>query len=483
VVGVALGRLLEGLRREPHDFRASIQIFPDLDVNKVAADLELVRHGVERGRKDQPPSTGSALDEVENRIVERIASEKKNSHATLVDEIERYSQRLQGLDFEGRFALIRQAVPEAVGEVRAEASKGRDELNRLRRHLIAVERERDVFCKRHKLERTARPSSGPTRVLKIGVLLVLLLTEIAINGSFLAKASAEGYLGGATEALTFAVLNIGVSFWLGALGARKLNHRKVGWKVFGAISFLAYLSFAITLNLALAHYREVSGSLMEDAGREVFSRLRAGAFDIADVKTWLFFAIGFSFSAVAFGDGVIFDDPYPGYGAVERRVSAAHDAYIARKEELIERLQIIRDNNREALEESNRDLSVRRGENDAILENRARLVRLFSEHQGQLERAANVLLSTYREANISSRTAGPPPRFSSTYKLERIPVDQTLLKTSARKEIRDQIAKSQDVLIQSIEETQREFDKAVTSYHEIDDLVAEDASVATAKEA
>ena len=208
----AIGRLLEGLRREPHDYRASIQIFPDLDTNKVAADLELVRHGVERGRKNQPPTNSGSFDEIENKIIELVAAEKKNSHAVLVDELENYSQRLNGLDFEGRFALIRQAAPEAVGEIRAEAMQGRDELNRLRRHLIAVEEERDNFQEAHRLRRTARPSSRATKLLKTGVLFALLVVEIIINGSFLAKGSEQGLLGGTIEALAFAALNIGVSF-------------------------------------------------------------------------------------------------------------------------------------------------------------------------------------------------------------------------------------------------------------------------------
>ena len=47
-------------------------------------------------------------------------------------------------------------------------------------------------------------------------------------------------------------------------------------------------------------------------------------------------AIGLAFSSVAFTDGILFGDPYPGYGEVESRVRAAHETYIGRKRELIE---------------------------------------------------------------------------------------------------------------------------------------------------
>ena len=132
-------------------------------------------------------------------------------------------------------------------------------------------------------------------------------------------------------------------------------------------------------------------------------RLRTDPLGIADVKSWLFFGIGMLCSLVAFGDSFLIFDPYPGYGLLEKRRAGAYDAYIARKNDLIERLLAIRDEAIEILEEANRDLSVRRCEYDAILESRTRMMRLFEAHQSHLDRAANALLSIYREANKRSR--------------------------------------------------------------------------------
>ena len=215
-----------------------------------------------------------------------------------------------------------------------------------------------------------------------------------LNGFFLAKGSELGYLGGAAEALVFALLNIGVAFLAGAIGVRELNHRNWLRKLFGLVALLCYLAMAIVLNLTLAHYREVAGALVSDAGQEVLMRLRTDPLGIADVKSWLFFGLGMLCSLIAFGDSYLLFDPYPGYGLLEKRRAGAYDAYIGRKNDLIERLLEIRDEAIEILEEANRDLSVRRGEHDAILESRARLMRLFEAHQSHLDRAANALLST-----------------------------------------------------------------------------------------
>ncbi len=260
-------------------------------------------------------------------------------------------------------------------------------------------------------------------------------------------------------------------------GVRELNHRNLLRKLFGLFSLVCYLALAVGLNLALAHYREVSGSLISDAGREVLLRLQSKPLDIADVKSWLFFALGILCSLIAFADAFLIFDPYPGYGALEKRRADAHDAYIRRKNDLIAKLLEIRDDAVEILEEANRDLSIRRGEHDVILESRARLVRLFGAHQSHLDRAANALLAVYREANKRRRKTSPPPRFSTTLTLDKFPIEQGLLEMSARDDLRRSIAESQAMLVEQVQAVHTEFEKAFASYREIDELVEEKAVV------
>ena len=156
----ALSRLVNGLKREPHDFRPSLEIFPALNVEKLAADMSLAKLGAERGANEEPAHDSVTLDDVESRVVEYVEAEKNAAHGLLLDELRTYKERLMALDFEGRFGTIRQAAPAAVSEFRAEAAQGRDELHSLRRHLRDLELERDEFQRRNKLKRTARSSSG-----------------------------------------------------------------------------------------------------------------------------------------------------------------------------------------------------------------------------------------------------------------------------------------------------------------------------------
>jgi len=107
----ALSRLVNGLKREQHDYRVSLDVFPVLNIDKLAAGMGLTKAGAERGSREEPASDSVAFDDVENRIIERVEAEKNAAHGLLLDELRTYKERLSSLDFEGRFATIRQAAP------------------------------------------------------------------------------------------------------------------------------------------------------------------------------------------------------------------------------------------------------------------------------------------------------------------------------------------------------------------------------------
>jgi len=56
----ALARLLNGLKREQHDYRPSLEVFPALNIEKLAADMGLATAGAERGTREEPAAIPSA---------------------------------------------------------------------------------------------------------------------------------------------------------------------------------------------------------------------------------------------------------------------------------------------------------------------------------------------------------------------------------------------------------------------------------------
>jgi hypothetical protein len=402
-----------------------------------------------------------------------VEAHKQDGHSIYLDQLHTYDERLTALNFEERFAVIQQAAPEAVGDFRAEAALGRDELFGLRRRLNDSEQQRDLFRARHKIARPARLSSPGKTILKIGILAILFLVEVVINGSFLAKSNAQGLLDGALQAVSFAALNIIASFLWGLVPIRLLNRRNVFLKSLGFLGLVAYLAFAAALNLTLAHLREIPPTINQDVGHEVMMGLFQAPHVLEDVNSWVLFGIGLVFSLIAMTDGLLFTDPYFGYGSLERRCIESRSQYTDRKAELIDTLRKIRDAASEAMNAAAHDLTVRRGEFDSILQARTRLAQRFTEHQNHIERSGRALLAIYREANRKTRTCPAPGYFSKPFNLDRIIYLGNEPNELARDRLRQSIIDNQDVLKSQIQAIHEAFEQAARSYREIDDLIPE----------
>ncbi|AZO16068.1 MAG: hypothetical protein E5V95_05505 [Mesorhizobium sp.] len=465
-----LNRLRESLRESNHDFRASTQLFSSLDVAKIDRDMDLAGRGKERGESNQPPKNAKNLDDVEHAIIERVEDEKKASYHTLEDSLQLLGGRLAGLDFEEQFGLIRQANAASVSDFKASVAVGLDELHGLRRALNDAEKEHSWFKEKHGLVRAARVQHGAAHVLRLSLLLFLFLIETAMNGSFLAKGNEQGLFGGILEAAAFSFINIGAALLLAVFCARLVTHRSSFGKLVGIGSIIFYIVLAVTINLALAHYREVSGSLADGAGVEVIRHLRADPTGLTDVKSWLLFGIGLMFSLFAFIDGWFVFDPYPGYAGVENRLVHRREDYIDRKKELIEELQDVRDDHNEKVEDIVKELGSRRREHRAIIDHRSRLLALFAQHQDQLERACNQLLSKYREANIQARTEPAPKHFGSPYKLDRIKPHVSGEGEWSESDIGASIRAAQEELNAQVRLIGQECERGIEQYRDLDKL-------------
>jgi hypothetical protein len=471
-----IARLLKLINEPRHDYRPSTDVFLELNTDTIAKNLRLAELGAERGASDRPASDAQHLDDVEHKIIERIEAHKQDAHKLFSDHLHTYDDRLSALHFEERFTIIRQAAPEAVSDFKAEAGLGRDELFSLRRRIADTEKEREDFKARHKLVRVARISTTSEDIFKVGLLALMYVIEVAVNGTFLAKSNPEGILGGAIQAVTFASLNILASVLFGLVPIRLLNRRAFFLKILGFLALLLYLAFAIGLNLTLAHLREMPPTLTGDVGEQVLQQLLHAPHVLHDVNSWVFFGFGFIFSLVAMTDGILFTDPYPGYGAMEKRWLEAGQYYTDRKSERIDYLREIRDMAKDAMNDAAHDLSVRRGEFDSILQARARLAQRFAEHQNHIERTANALLTVYREANRGSRKTPSPSYFTKDYQMERIIYAGDGKENTARDELRQAIKESQELLETQIAAIHQAFDEAVKSYREIDDFIPEEKS-------
>jgi 5-carboxymethyl-2-hydroxymuconate isomerase len=191
---------------------------------------------------------------------------------------------------------------------------------------------------------------------------------------------------------------------------------------------------------------------------------------LADFKSWLLFFVGCIFSIVAFIDGYNLRDPYPQYAKVSARLRIARGRYQDRREELINELGEVREDIEDTISEARSSLTQELAEHNSIVAHRARILTLFEGHEEQLEKAANALLSQYREANKAARTAPVPPQFQESYKLKRTAVQISQEGEWNTGELKVQIEKAQADLDDLIKQLHAKFLEALARYRELDIL-------------
>ncbi|MGO7847599.1 DUF4064 domain-containing protein [Rhizobium ruizarguesonis] len=476
----SLNKLYESIRESSHDFRITTAPFQQFDAEQLERTLELEEKGRTNGSANLPAPASKEPDEVEKTIIERVVSERDEAYRALEDRLEDYSTRIRNFDFDGHFSHVRMTNNSSVDDFRASVASGRNDLHALRKLLRDADVELADFRERNGLQkRVAQMKTSGFTVLKWMVIVVLLLLETVLNGVFLAEGSDQGLLGGYTLAFAFAFGNVALTVINGLFVIPKFVHRSIWWKVVGFLGILLWIFTAVGINFVLAHYREVSQFTPENMGSAVMDHIVTATFAFTSINSWILFVSGLIFSLIALVDTLLIRDPYPGYAGTYQRFLDRQDDYIETMSVLIEDLKKTRDEHNSKVEDIIRALSNRRKDSASAIDARSRMIKLFAEHQIHLETVARRLLGTYREANRKTRTAPEPARFSAQFKLERRKADVDKSSDWSDKELADRINAAQAELIEQMSRISTEFDNAVTSYRELDNLFPETINGAT----
>lgn len=476
----AIQRLREMLRKRPGGAIPSGLLFYQLDDDAIARDLRLEEKGAERGAAGLPVAETAGFDDIELEIINRIEGEKHRCTNDFEQQLASYLLRLASLGIDGCAAAARAAATETIGAFKAETQQRLNDLTLERDNVIASRRFLDRFRRDHRLDRPAQVPES--HVLHFAVILLILVVESVLNGLFFAKGSDYGLLGGASQALIIALLNVGMAFAAGRGAAPLLNHRSSVVKAIGAGALTLYLLMAAGYNLAVAHFRDAATAAAtaagfagaDDAARVALETLLAAPLAVADFESWILFGVGLLFALAALIDGYVWDDPYPGYGRQSRHSRQLHEDYIDKCEEAIEALKEISDRSSANLETTLEKVRQHRREYDAALISRARLIRQYRAHLDYLETVANKLLALYRAANVRARGARPAPRsFGRLWTMTRPVVDVSVPSSRSAEHLDRQLADVDAEVKAAAASTHLEFLRSVEKVKKIEDLDAE----------
>ena len=124
-----------------------------------------------------------------------------------------------------------------------------------------------------------------------------------------------------------------------------------------------------------------------------------------------------AFAILAAIDFYKMDDPYPGYGDIDRRLETARDDYEDKEDELKAEIIETRDGWIGTVTEIYESLRRNYAEHARILDHRRQIDEEFRNYRVSLEETANQLLAIYRECNQQMRSIPAPKYFNKKWAL------------------------------------------------------------------
>jgi hypothetical protein len=396
---------------------ASIHRFVSIDVEATARRLEIAQLGEKNGKANIPSPDSRDLDSAEQAIVDHVSSYIQDYYQDYIKEGQTYIGRTAGGN---QAAVPEQMLTEAknaIVEFEVTAKQIVADLHTARGRAVENEAEVTRFRTEHRLQRPAIRTDA-NWIFAAGFIGIILLAEMILNGYFLSKGSQLGLLGGVLEALIIALINVTIAGMVGRLAMPNMHHRNWLRKLSGTIIFLAYLGAIFGFNLAVGHYRDAVATNPFEGAILAGRSLRAHPLGIEDLSSWALVLMGCLFSVMALLKLYWMDDPYPGYGERHRAWIDAAEDYNDAHADGIDQLRELMENTRMKLADMVNQVSAEQNERiqaiAAATGARAGMRKFIEDCQ----RAGNLLLKTYRDANVMARTQPPPPRFNdgSTWK-------------------------------------------------------------------
>ena len=139
-------------------------------------------------------------------------------------------------------------------------------------------------------------------------------------------------------AFLIAFVNIAISWGLGR-SICNINHFKRRLQTLGSIAIFCAVAWLTFYNLFVAHYRQQLYVDMKNAGTLAVKAFFQSPFALNDFNSWVLFFVGLVFGFIACIDGYFWDDPYPGYGKLYKRMEKSKEDWDQEQDDTMDRLE------------------------------------------------------------------------------------------------------------------------------------------------
>ena len=389
----------------------SSEIAKPIDIARISAHLGVVRRAEEEGRHNLPPTTEETPSGTQREIIAYFMNLRRRARKQVAEAAEKSRRMLEKIRLSDTVARL-QDIPSACENkiLRHIADSDKHFLNAIEREQ-KQKRHYEAFREKHGLDRVASyPGVVVPYFLSVPVLIVIIAFALVriIEASAGSEISASlGWI------VPVAAASVIVPFVIGDVWLRSINHVRRFSRVFGLVG----AATAITVILGMAFYIDfhIASVLAnpETSNRDILDAMIAapfhGAATVANWKVFSLIALSGLFSMLL---AYRSDDPYPGYGAVQRTYYAAREA----REEASARLRrwanSLVDSAEAEIDAVAREFKNKVRAYTGSVEKSKQVPVALKDYDAELEDACNLVLDRYRVANISSRQSDAPMSFS-----------------------------------------------------------------------
>jgi hypothetical protein len=440
-------------------------VFEPLDVDRAIKFLKVDENAKHDGEKETPHTSETNIDSFHLTVNKYIETEINQRQQRLNENLISLNKAIDSNDVKAEMEKAKNLVTLMNHQLESIIEEKRDDLTEAKETAEKITKDFNSFKTKNKLKR--EPKYPETYQTYIAILLALLLLETIMNGVFFADGHELGYMGGALLAFGIASINLSISFFLGRF-TTYINHVKNGLKCIGCLSAITIFLWVFGYNLMVAHYRQQLGIDITKAGSAAIETLLKSPFALNDINYWVLFLIGLVFGLIAYGEGYFWDDPYPGFGQIHKRLKQAEEDFIQTKSEIMEIPETIKEEKLNELGVIESKINVNISYMKEIVEQKQSLVKNLNKNIEQIQSSSTILIQRYREKNRQSRKTNPPKYFSkkishTKHEIEKMDFDKDKNLIQAQEEMTSEFTDMVENIKNSITNSYNQSFKSISN--------------------
>ncbi len=177
------------------------------------------------------------------------------------------------------------------------------------------------------------------------------------------------------------------------------------------MSIFGVLAWVGVYNLLVAHYRQQIDVDIDNAGTLAVKLFIQSPFALDKFEYWVLFLVGLLFGLFAYTEGYLWDDRYPGYGKLYRRMEQSKRDWHADQEDIINRLEDLKLKKLDEFTGMQSDVKSTINYLKGVVGQKQAMVTNLENNIEQIESSCKILIKMYREINMVHRQTYPPKYF------------------------------------------------------------------------